>query len=389
MEFAPVKILVYAPLGVGGVTNLMIAIQQKIDRNILNFDYLVVHDRKEPKEDEVIALGSKKIVASADEIRYRPLRGFLRFFKIRNVVKENSVKILHLNSGAPMNIVIAIAAKLGGVKHVTFHSHNGGMANIGGLAKPLSLVCKPLMPLFIDSFWACSTEAAQFSFPKRIVKNHKYVFIPNGIELERFRFNESIRNEMRKSLNITDKFVIGHVGRFSFQKNHSYLIDIFYRLKRVREDAYLLLFGVGEEMETIKQKAQKLGIIDFIRFYGASDEMHKMYQAMDVFVMPSLFEGLPVTVIEAQACDLPCVLSDTITRDCAINEAIEYICLDSRIEEWVESILSFSGRTRNSDSIINKLREAGFDQKKMIENFFDFYIEVNKKLESKDSAKKR
>lgn len=384
MALTPIKILVYAPLGVGGVTNLMITIQKNIDRKNLNFDYLVVHDRKEPKEDEVIALGSQKLVASSDEVRFRPLRGILRFFKMRSLFKENQVKILHLNSGAPMNVVIAIAAKLGGVKHVTFHSHNGGMSNIGCLAKPLSWLCKPIMPLFIDSFWACSTEAAKFSFPKKIVAEKKYLLVPNGIDLERFRFNEVVRNEVRKTLNISDKFVIGHAGRFSFQKNHTFLIDIFYKFKQVRENAYLLLFGVGEEMEVIKKKVQSLGIGDSVKFYGASDEMNKMYQAIDVFVMPSLFEGLPVTVIEAQASDLPCVLSDTITKECAFNGAIKYVALEACIEEWVEAIQAFSGRKRNSDTAIDKLRNAGFDQEKMIEDFYNFYLKIGKSIEEKN-----
>ena len=125
------KIVVYAPLGIGGVSSLMTNIQKKLDREKLNFDYLVVHDRKEPMEDLVVSLGSKKIVAAADEIKFRPLRTVVRFFRIIKECKRNDIKVLHFNGGAPMGLFTIVAAKFGGVKHITFHSHNGGMSNEG------------------------------------------------------------------------------------------------------------------------------------------------------------------------------------------------------------------------------------------------------------------
>ncbi len=140
-------------------------------------------------------------------------------------------------------------------------------------------------------------------------------------------------------------------------------------------------------MVAVKEKVERLGLNDSVQFCGTSDEMHKMYQAMDVFLMPSLFEGLPVTVIEAQASNLPCVLSDTITKDCAISGAIKFVKLDADINEWVDAIQAFSDKERDSNEVIQKLREAGFDQNKMIGDFYDFYIDICKKILSQNKSK--
>src|SRR5699024_5001288 len=143
----------------------------------------------------------------------------------------------------------------------------------------------------------------------------KYSVLPNGIELNKYDFNPTVRDEIRKKLDLEGKYVVGHAGRFSDQKNHSFLLDIFQKIYEKDKNTIMLLFGVGELLELIKKKAARLGIEDAVIFYGTSNEMEKMWQAMDVFVMPSLHEGLPVTGIEAQASGLPCIFADTITRE--------------------------------------------------------------------------
>ena len=188
-------ILVTAPLGVGGITSMMINIQKNIDRNKINFDYLVLHDRHEDLEDVVIKMGSKKLIASADEISNKWLRGFVRWYRLYRVFKDNDIKVLHLNGGPASDMTTVFIAKLAGVKHVTFHSHNAGNAVYRNkISVAMSKIFKLFMPVFVDEFWACSSLAAQFSFPKSIVKNQKYKFIPNGIALEKFSYNVSLGN---------------------------------------------------------------------------------------------------------------------------------------------------------------------------------------------------
>ena len=373
------RILVHAPLGVGGVTNLMLNIQKHLDREKLNFDYLVFHDRTEPQEHKALELGGRKLVASADEIAFKPLRAIVRLKRVRDVCKRNNVKIFHFNGGAPMGFLTMLAARAGGVKWITFHSHNGGMSNEGWMAKVVSALCRPLLSFVVDDYWACSELAAAFSFPKRIVKDKKYYFMPNAIDLEMFKYSPEVRNQVRKELGVTDRFVVGHAGRFNHQKNHTFLIDIFAAIYQKNPEAFLLLFGVGELQESIKKKVEHLGLQDSVLFYGASDQMERMYQAMDVFLMPSKFEGLPVAGVEAQAAGLPIVFSDTITHKVAVSPDTIFLSLQESAAVWAEKILQFKNMLRRD--CCAELKNAGFEQQDMIQYFQEYYLGIREKFQ--------
>lgn len=379
MEDMAVRIVVTAPLGVGGVTNMMINIQAHIDRSKVNFDYLVYHNRKEPLEEKVFDMGSKKLVASVDNVPVRPLRRILRMNEIRKVCKKNHVKILHYNADSAADMTNIIGAKLGGVKYITIHSHNAGFGTAGIGIKLVSALLKPLIPLICDNYWACSDLAAKFLFPKSVIKTGNYEVIPNGIELDKYAYNSVVRKAIRKKLGVENKFVIGHVGRFSAQKNHTFLIDIFNKVYQKDTNTVLLLLGVGELMETIKTKAKDLGIENKIIFYGVSNEMEKMWQAMDIFVMPSLHEGLPVTGVEAQASGLPCIFSDTITREIDVTGKSEFLPLDGTIEAWVDCILKHKADKRESG--VMALRNAHYDIQQTADTVSERYLNVAKYLE--------
>ena len=379
MEDMAVRIVVTAPLGVGGVTNMMINIQAHIDRSKVNFDYLVYHNRKEPLEEKVFDMGSKKLVTSVDNVPVRPLRRILRMNEIRKVCKKNHVKILHYNADSAADMTNIIGAKLGGVKYITIHSHNAGFGTAGIGIKLVSALLKPLIPLICDNYWACSDLAAKFLFPKSVIKTGNYEVIPNGIELDKYAYNSVVRKAIRKKLGVENKFVIGHVGRFSAQKNHTFLIDIFNKVYQKDTNTVLLLLGVGELMETIKTKAKDLGIENKIIFYGVSNEMEKMWQAMDIFVMPSLHEGLPVTGVEAQASGLPCIFSDTITREIDVTGKSEFLPLDGTIEAWVDCILKHKADKRESG--VMALRNAHYDIQQTADTVSERYLNVAKYLE--------
>lgn len=372
----PTRILVFAPLGVGGVTSLMLDIQKSIDRSRLNFDYLVFHDQVEEQEHIALELGSKKIVATADNIKFRTLRGLVRFFRVRKVCKENNIKIFHFNYGSPIGFFTLLAAKLGGVKWITFHSHNGGITNQGILVRIVGNICRPFLNLVVDDYWACSSLAASFSFPKKIVKRNKYRFIPNGISLEEFKYNETEREKVRKELSVENRFVVGHAGRFELVKNHKFLIDVFAKIREKQKNSILLLFGIGDHQNEIRKKVTSLGLDDYVRFCGASSEMSRMYQAMDVFIMPSFSEGLPVTGVEAQAAGLPIVFSDTITREVAVSPNVEYISLKESPDKWADSALELAGFPRRD--YCSELKEKGFDKNDMVKCFQSYYLDVEK-----------
>lgn len=375
----PIRILVVAPLGVGGVTNMMINIQKRIDRSKINFDYMVFHDRKEPCEDTVIALGSRKLVASVDNIKIRPLRRILRLIEIYRVCRYNKIQILHYNADSPADLMNIIAAKIGGVKYVTIHSHNAGFGTAGIGIRTLSKIFKPLIPVFCDTFYGCSDLAAKFLFPRSVINKKSYSVLPNGIELDKYDYNTRIREITRKELGLQNRFVIGHAGRFTDQKNHSFLLDIFKKVYEKDKTSTLLLFGVGELLDSMKEKAKRLCIDKAVIFYGVSNKMCNMWQAMDIFVMPSLHEGLPVTGIEAQASGLTCVFSDTITREVNITGQSEFLSLGDSPEVWADHILRHKEDHRKSG--VPALKKANYDIQKTADIISNLYLSAAKQLE--------
>lgn len=374
----PVRVLVTSPLGIGGVTNMMINIQSHIDRNKINFDYLVIHDRKEALEAVVYAMGSRKLIASVDNIPIAFFRRIMRVNEIRKVCRKNNIKILHYNADCSADITNIIGAKLGGVKYITIHSHNAGFGTAGKGIRILSVLLKPLIPLLCDNFYGCSDLAARFLFPKSIVNAGRYIVLPNGIDLDIFDYNPSVRKEVRNKLKLNGKFVVGHAGRFSNQKNHSFLLDIFYSIHQKNSNAVLLLFGVGELLESIKKKAHTLGIANSVIFYGSSNEMYRMWQAIDILVMPSLHEGLPVAGIEAQASGLPCIFSDTITKEVDVTGKSEFLSLSDSADKWADSVLSHETDVRESG--VSALRTAHYDIQQTADRVSKLYLRVAEKI---------
>ena len=378
MEDKAVRVVVTAPLGVGGVTNMMINIQSHMDRSKVNFDYLVYHDRKEPLEDTVAAMGSRKLVASVDNIPVPFLRRIMRIFAIRKVCSENHVKILHYNADTPLDVTNIIGAKLGGVKYITIHGHNSGFLNADGFTKLTGRILQLVMLGLCDNYWGCSDRAAHALFPKKILHEKKYTVLPNAIDLDNFDYNPNIRSKMRDKLGVSGKFVLGHAGRFSKVKNHQFLIDIFYSLHQKEPESRLLLFGVGELMDAIKTKVKNLGLSEAVIFYGATNEMHNMWQVIDVFCMPSYNEGMPVTGIEAQTSGLPCIFSDGITREVGITTNREFISLKKSPTYWAERILRYQGQKRSSCRDI--LAKAGYDIHQVADTVEKLYLEVADKI---------
>ena len=373
-----VRILVTAPLGIGGVSSMMINIQSHLDRDKINFDYLVTHDRKEPQEDTVLSMGSKKIVATVDGIPIRFLRALLRPFAISKVCRENHVKILHCNADCAIDVLNIMGAQLGGVKYVTIHSHNTVIRNASLGIRMANFLLKPLIPLCCNNCYGCSDIAAKSLLPKTLINKKKYSVLPNGIDLEKFSCNMRVREDVRVDLKLKNKFVVGHAGRFATAKNHTFLLDVFDAIHKKNTNSILLLFGEGELMNLIKDKAKKLGIADSVIFYGVTSEMYKMWQAIDVFIMPSLNEGLPVTGIEAQASGLPCIFSDTISREVGLIDKTEFLSLNESPEVWAEQALKYDGCERKSEIVA--LRKAGYDIQQTADTLAELYLGVNEKL---------
>lgn len=229
------------------------------------------------------------------------------------------------------------------------HSHNTALRK--SRTRPVKLLvhqaAKEVFAGSATDLWACSRQAAQFMFPSRVLKGKGFQFIPNGIDTDRFRFNAAVREKVRKELGVQGQYVMGHIGRLCYQKNQDFLLDVFYEVMKRRPESILLLVGEGPDRSALEEKAGRLGIADNVIFYGTSDRVERLLWAMDVFVMPSRFEGLPVTAVEAQASGLPCLFSKEITEECRLSHGTIFLSMKGGPVYWAEILLKF----QRSDSV--------------------------------------
>lgn len=374
-----IKVLQVAPLGAGGVTSLILNIAEKIDNEKVQFDYLTFYDRKEFNEDRAKALGGKKYVVPIDHYKNPLIRSLFKFFYAIKVIHSSEADIIHINGSKPYDVLVGVSAKLAGVNTVFFHSHNSSMDNENGIKKIIMDLFKKLIPIISDYNLACSDLAAQFMFPSQILKEKKFTVIKNAIDVEKYRFSEEVRSEYRKKLNVENNLVIGHIGRFMPQKNHKFLIDIFSEIYKKRSDAILILIGNGELFDNVKQYVEKKQLSKVVRFYGTTNEVPQILQAMDCFLFPSFFEGLPVVGVEVQASGLPFVLTDTITKEVNFSDLVNYLSLEDEQEKWADCVIKCSELKRNRSEYPEIVKKAGFDISEETKKLTSLYEKYAKK----------
>lgn len=311
-----------------GLETMLMNYYRNIDRTQIQFDFLTHRPYKSDYDDEILSLGGKVYYAP----RLYP-QNYPTYFKwMANFFNEHpEYKIVHSHIDS-MSYLPLLAAKKGCIPVRIAHSHNTA------IDKDFKYLLKQYFRLKINTVCnerlACGQEAGKFLFG-----NKEFKVIPNAIDAERFHFNKDIRQRKREELGLTNEFVVGHVGRISYQKNHKFLVEIFNELLKMEPNSILLLVGVGEKEEEVREQIQKLGINEKVRFLGNRSDVNELYQAMDVFVMPSFFEGIPVVGVEAQFADLPCVFSDKVPSEVMFNEKCEFVSLDKSAEEWAKSII--------------------------------------------------
>lgn len=366
-----IRILHTAPLVYGGITSFVINVASFIDKEKFVIDNLCFRDQKEFSEEIFCSYGGKKYVNDISGIKFKPAKMLKKFTGTYKIIKDNNIDIFHMDTDSTDQIFLAAAAKMAGVKKVIYHSHNTESGRIGKFRRFIEHICKPFMSIFVDEYIACSKTAAEFLFPKHIVNNNKYELIKNGINLEKYAYNEKIRADYRVKYNTENKFVIGHIGRFTEQKNHTFLIDIFDEIHKKRSDAILFMIGIGELQEDVRQKVLSKGLQDCAIFLNGSNDIPNLLQMIDVFVMPSLYEGLPVAGIEAQAAGIPFVFSDTITSELAVSKMAEVIPLESTAEEWADCILKMGSNPHDTSQ--ETIKQAGYDIKDTVVRLQEIY----------------
>ena len=335
-----------AGMNAGGAETFLMKVYRRLDRSKYQMDFCVTVSENYYAE-EIKSLGGKIYV-----IPPKSKKPFANFNGIRRIVKENGYDCVIRVCENSLAVLDLLAAKAGGARRLIMRSSNANSA--GRMVRILHKLFSFLPKYIPDVKLAPSTLAAEYTFGKGCVDRGDATLLMNGLDVRYFRFDEHIRCEKRAELELENRLIVGHVGRFSDQKNHDFLIDVFYEIYKRQPDAVLLLVGKGENQDKIKQKVQNLGISESVRFLGVRSDVNHLLQAMDVFVFPSLYEGMPNTVIEAQATGLPCVISDTITSEADITGLIKYLPLESP-EKWAEEALKrgTSARMDTSDILIH------------------------------------
>lgn len=352
-------------LNVGGSQTMIMNIYRNIDRTKMQFDFVLDHPKETYFAEDVKALGAKIYTmplfngANAAEVK----RDWNNFFYM-----HPEYKVLHSHVRSYASLYLPVAKKHG-VKTI-IHSHNT-FNGTGAVALAKNALQFPLRKQ-ADILMACSTEAGRWLFGDKALSSDRYLFVPNAVDKERFSYSEEKRAAGRKALGFGDEFVIGHVGRFSEAKNHEFLIEIFAKVMEKEPKAKLVLIGEGALQRATAEKAVQLGVADNVIMTGNRNDVPELLAAMDVFAFPSKWEGLPVTLIEAQAAGLPCLISDTISPDVDISPLVKRLPIESA-DVWAEEILKKHQRQDVSDYIVR----SGFDAKASAQQMFELYTRLH------------
>lgn len=370
----PIRVLhMIGSLNIGGSQTMVINLYNNIDRAKVQFDFVI----DKPNENYYVA----ELEHKGARVYTMPAFNGANLMSVRkawhNFFEEHpEYKILHSHVRSYASVYIPIAKKHG-LKTI-IHSHN--TSNGRGIKVAVKKIMQYPLRYQADGFFGCSKEAGRWLFGKKIVKN-KFHLLKNAIESDKFAYNESIRKKVRCELNLTDEcLVVGTVGRMVQQKNPFFTIELCERLKKVITDKRPLKFlwvGDGELYEEVERQVKEKELQDIVVLLGARSDVEKWLQAMDIFVMPSQFEGLGIVAIEAQASGLPTLCSDVVPREVKVTELCEFLPL-SEIDQWVMKIINneYENRKNTSDYII----ESGYDIKTTAEWLQKYYLDSMKSM---------
>ena len=345
----------------GGAETFLMKLYRKLNKEKYQMDFCILSKEKGFYEDEIIGLGGKVYhIPPKTGHLLKSLSGLVK------VVRHGKYKyVLRIGSQSLVAIDL-LFARFGGARRLALRSTN---ADLGAskVRKILHFVFG-LLPKVVPTIKiAPSEKAAVFLFGKKSVARNKVFYLKNAIPISEFEFDEEIRNEIREELKLDQKFVVGHVGRFAPQKNHDFLIDIFQCIKERNRNAVLLLIGEGERKDMILEKVKVLKLEDSVRFLGIRNDVNKVLMAMDVFLFPSFYEGMPNTVIEAQTAGLSVYTSDAITREANITGQVRYLSLSESAQRWSDEVSSTKKIQRKESA--TKMRAAGYDIESITNEF--------------------
>lgn len=347
----------------GGAETMIMNLYRAIDKTKVQFDFIIHNEDANAYCNEIKELGGA--------IYIFPKFVGKNFFSYRNywklfLKKHPEYKILHSHVRSYAVVFLEIAKKYGLTTIVHSHSTSNG----SGLKSYIKNILQIPLKRKSDYLFACSSISGEWLFGKKALSLPNYKMVKNAIDTQRYQLNKELRIEYREEFQVSDKIVYGHIGRLSEPKNHKFLLDIFKDILVVQPNAVLMIVGEGPCRQKIEAQIQVLGLEQYVIMTGVREDIPQLLGAMDIFLFPSLWEGLPVTVIEAQAAGLPCLVSNKVTDEVAITEAVTYLPIDEGTACWVEVAMC---ATEKRFQVIDKIKEAGFDVYTSAEELVAFY----------------
>ena len=341
---------------------------RNIDKDKIQFHFLCDEDSTNIPYEEIEKMGGKVIIIPPYQRLFKYQKELYRIFK------ENNYKIVHSHISTLSVFPLRIAKKAGVPIRIA-HSHS--TSNKKEWKRNLiKNILRPFSKVYANQFFACSELSGRWLFGEKAFKNNKIKIINNAIDLEKFKFNKEIRNKIREKLNILeDTVLIGHIGRFVTQKNHEVFNDIY----KGRKNSKLILIGQGNLKKKIVKKVEELGLKDNVIFTGQINNVSDYYNAMDIFILPSLYEGLPVVGIEAQANGLLCEFSTDMTKETKVLNTTRFISLKETPENWAKIILEDYKNFKRKDSF-DEMTENNFNIIKEAKKLEEYYIEKRKNI---------
>ena len=367
MEKAIHVLHVLGGVGLGGAESRIMDLYRQMDRERIQFDFLVHAGSGSDAGEEPQAGGRKpefydeEILSMGGHIYVLPKFKVYNYFSYKKAVRRfferhREFRVVQGHMTSTAGIYLPIAKKAGAPVTVA-HARNAGV--VKGLKGIATRFFRQGLAGKADYCFACSTLAGQDVFGRDVMKAERVKVIYNAIDVARFTYDEKKREEARKQLCISEKLVLGHVGRFEYQKNHPYLLEIFAEVCKERPDAVLFLLGEGENRPAMEERCRQLGIDDKVRFLGNCRDTDRYYQAFDIFLLPSFFEGLPGVLVEAQAAGLRCFVSDTVTREAKATDLVTYLSIEKPAVSWAKEILGRADYERRNTA--QELTAAGFN----------------------------
>jgi len=370
----PIRILqVVTIMNRGGLETMLMNYYRQMDKEKVQFDFMVHRQEEGHYDKEIVELGGK--IYRMPQIKPGNYRLYFKlldeFFK-----QHLEYKVVHSHINENSSFVLR-AAKKAGIPCRIAHSH---LSDLGiDIKLPFRLYARYFMKSNPTHYFACSEKAGQWLFGNKIANSTEIKLLNNAVNVNEFKYNEKARNSLRKELGIENKLVIGHIGRFNKQKNHEYLLDIFKAVLQHRQDVILLLVGEGQLRPQIEKKIDNLGLSSHVKLLGVRTDIPNILQAMDLFLFPSLFEGLPVVLVEAQAAGLRCVVSNAITLESDVTGRVEYVSLNRSPEQWAKIILNSTYEHVDTSKM---LKNNGYDSTTMakwLSSYYrDYYLVENK-----------